>query len=407
MNISGLLNPSVSTIRFMDCSKRAGASSFRDLLSDTQQMERGPIHMYLRRENTIYSGGIGYQTVYAEYTSDSTDEDPVVRIKVQASDGEFDFTCHINDIDPKQASYAEMCALFGHLQKTGQIPPEANSLVHFNVLPHGINRGKVTQKLNYMNEIDKMTTSQMFSQSNRTEAKYLLKMYQDFIDAKQQENETTSMDMDMRISGNRRIGMFSGGNAAPNIAASDAAAQMGKLTDTMDFTDPITDLTLRAAYDQLSIESKSVLDRMNAGDGNITQDEWTELCRELKDAGLITESDFMHTRANLRIVPIGYKDNNGNAVLYDNPPILSGLEMDTHLSGYSGLSKAWTVDDWSGDPLSYFDSWIESLRKWRNDLASQRNEDGTRKYDDLSGIGNNINSCEKVTNLMKMLMRFC
>ena len=79
-----------------------------------------------------------------------------------------------------------MCALFGHLQKTGQIPPEANSLVHFNVLPHGINTGKVTQKLNYMNEIDKMTTSQMFSQPNQAEAECLLKMYQNFINMKKE-----------------------------------------------------------------------------------------------------------------------------------------------------------------------------------------------------------------------------
>ena len=163
------------------------ASSFSRMLSDTQQESNtSAIIMYLPTKDTVYSGGIGYQTVYAEYTSYSTEEDPVVRIKGQDSDGEFDFTCHINDIDPKQASYAEMCALFGHLQKTGQIPPEANSLVHFNVLPHGINTGKVTQKLNYMNEIDKMTTSKMFSQPNQTEAECLLKMYQNFINMKKE-----------------------------------------------------------------------------------------------------------------------------------------------------------------------------------------------------------------------------
>lgn len=392
MNIRGFLNPSVSTIRFMDCSKRAGASSFRDLLSDTQQTEQGTIRLYLRRENTIYSGGPGYQTVYAEYTADSTAEDPIVRIRGQANSGEFDFICHINDIDPEQASYVEMCALWGHLQKTGAIQFQSGSGDR-PVIPYGVDTGDVMRRQNYMSKINEMTTSQTFDQANQIRAKDLLDVYQNFIDAKQQKTETNSM--------------LSGVNAVSSFMASDIAAQMGKLTDTVALTDSTKDPILRAAYDQLSTNSKGVLDRMNAGEANITQDEWTELCRELKDAGLITESDFMHTRADLRIMPIGYKDSNGNAVLYDNPPILSGLEMDTHLSGYSGLSKAWTVDDWSGDPLSYFDSWIESLRKWRNDLAIQRNEDGTRKYDDLSGIGNNINSCEKVTNLMKMLMRFC
>ena len=186
MRINNMLTSPVNRLRF-DCVHRSSQASFNRLLSDTQQESNTPaIFMYLPTKDTVYSGGIGHQTVYAEYTSYSTEEDPVVRIKGQASDGEFDFTCHINDIDPKQASYAEMCALFGHLQKTGQIPPEANSLVHFNVLPHGINTGKVTQKLNYMNEIDKMTTSQMFSQPNQAEAECLLKMYQNFINMKKE-----------------------------------------------------------------------------------------------------------------------------------------------------------------------------------------------------------------------------
>lgn len=186
MIINSLLTSPVNTLRF-GYGRQSGQASFSRLLSDTQQESKtSAIFTYLPTKNTVYSGGIGHQTVYAEYTSDSTEENPIVRIKGQASDGEFDFTCHINDIDPKRASYAEMCALFGHLQKTGQIPPEANSLVHFNVLPHGINTGKVTQKLNYMNEIDRMTTSQMFSQPNRTEAECLLKMYQNFTNMKKE-----------------------------------------------------------------------------------------------------------------------------------------------------------------------------------------------------------------------------
>lgn len=143
--------------------------------------------LYLRTENTLYSGSLGgTQTVYAEYTPDSTAEDPVARIRGNDYDGEFDFICHINDIDPANASYAEMCALFGHLQKTGQIPIEANLYRHFNVLPCGINTGDVTQKMNYMTAIDKMTTSEMFSESNRAVAGILLKLYQSFIDTKKE-----------------------------------------------------------------------------------------------------------------------------------------------------------------------------------------------------------------------------
>jgi len=173
----------------VDYKRGNSASSFSRMLSDTQQ-DRDMMStsvLYLRTENTLYSGSLGgTQTVYAEYTPDSTAEDPVARIRGNDYDGEFDFICHINDIDPTNASYAEMCALFGHLQKTGQIPIEANLYRHFNVLPCGINTGDVTQKMNYMTAIDKMTTSEMFSESNRAVAGVLLKLYQSFIDTKKE-----------------------------------------------------------------------------------------------------------------------------------------------------------------------------------------------------------------------------
>ncbi len=173
----------------VDYKRGNSASSFSRMLSDTQQ-DRDMMStsvLYLRTENTLYSGSLGgTQTVYAEYTPDSTAEDPVARIRGNDYDGEFDFICHINDIDPTNASYAEMCALFGHLQKTGQIPIEANLYRHFNVLPCGINTGDVTQKMNYMTAIDKMTTSEMFSESNRAVAGILLKLYQSFIDTKKE-----------------------------------------------------------------------------------------------------------------------------------------------------------------------------------------------------------------------------
>ena len=166
--------------------KGTPAASFSRMLSDTRQSDQEPIRLYLRTEKSVYSGGIGMgggQTVYAEYTDDSTQEDPIVRILGKASSGEYEFICHINDIDPTRASYAEMCALFGHLQKTGKYTPNPG-IVHNNVLPHGINTGDVTQRQDYMSRINAMTTSQMFSQSNRDEAKLLLKLYQDFIQAK-------------------------------------------------------------------------------------------------------------------------------------------------------------------------------------------------------------------------------
>ena len=234
-----------------------------------------------------------------------------------------------------------------------------------------------------------MTISQMFDSANQISARELLGIYQNFIDKRQQKIEDAGVEMEVSCS----------------VAY---AARMEKVADTMALTDPTKDPTLRAAYDQLSTASKDVLDRMNAGQDNITQDEWTNLCRELRDAGMITESDFMCTRADLRTVPLGYMDDGGNVVYYGNPPFLSRglLGTETRLSGYSGLKSLWTVEDWSGDPLKYFDQWIESLRNWRSDLAAEKNADGTRKYGDLSHLGNDINSCQKVTNLVRGLMNF-
>ena len=165
--------------------KGTPSTSFSRMLSDMQTSGQEPMRLYLRTEKSVYSGGIGEgnQTVYAEYTEDSTEEDPIVRILGKSSSGEYEFIRHINDIDPAQASYAEMCALFGHLQKTGQFTRGPGSM-HINVLPYGFSIGNVTRRQDFMSKINTMTASQMFDQSNRDEAKLLLKLYQDFIQAK-------------------------------------------------------------------------------------------------------------------------------------------------------------------------------------------------------------------------------
>lgn len=180
MNIGRMSSFPMRTARMMDCSKRAGASSFKDLLSNAQQTDQAPIHLYLPRENTIFSGGTGTQSVYAEYTADSTAEDPIVRLRGEASSGEYDFICHINDIDPKQASYAEMCALWGHLRSTGEISFQFGGSSR-PVIPYGVDAGDVTQKQNYMDKINRMTTSQMFDLDNQISARELLDIYKNFL----------------------------------------------------------------------------------------------------------------------------------------------------------------------------------------------------------------------------------
>lgn len=384
MNISGILDQPSSRLRSLDCSKRTGTASFQSMLSAAQQAQPETIQLYLPRENTIYSGGTGYQTVYAEYTADSTADDPVVRVMGQASSGAFDFTCRINDIDPNRASYAEMCALWGHLQKSGEVSYDSSNK-NRNVIPYGVETGDITRRQNYMSKISMMTTSTMFDQGNRDSARTLLNVYQSFIDAKQEGNKDSGIGMEMRTLDNGLV-----------VVVSNRTEQLP------DRTDPADSPTAQEAYDRLSAASKDVLDRMKAGQDGVTKDEWTGLCRELRDAGMISSYDF--ACASLDIVPVGQIDDNGNVVTYDNPPLLG--ELSGRSVGYSSLGKSWAVGDWSGDPLKYLDEWIESLRKWRNDLAAQVNADGTGKYGNMSPLDGHIESCLKVSDLMRELMQF-
>ncbi len=183
MNISGLLNyQTIPSVRMMDCGTRGRTSSFGEMLSSAGQA--ASIHLYLPKEGTIYSGGRGSgNTVYAEYTAESTAEDPVVRIKGEAAGGAYEFTCHINDIDPTRASYAELCALWGHLKETGQSGDVELGYPYTPVLPYGIDVGDVLAKRNYASLIQGMTTSAMFDASNRRMAQQLLELYLNWKDA--------------------------------------------------------------------------------------------------------------------------------------------------------------------------------------------------------------------------------
>ena len=52
--------------------------------------------MRLPHQNCVYTGGLRNrvnQNVYAEYTEESTEDDPIVRISGEADGGPFDFTC--------------------------------------------------------------------------------------------------------------------------------------------------------------------------------------------------------------------------------------------------------------------------------------------------------------------------
>lgn len=140
------------------------------------------IRMRLPRQNCVYTGGLKNripQNVYAEYTEDSTEEDPIVRISGEADSGPFDFTCHINDIDPRNASYAEMSALYGHLVKTGKFG-NANSAV----TPYGYEfygSRNMLKKQDFIAGISAVSESNRIDANVRADAKYMLGVYQQFM----------------------------------------------------------------------------------------------------------------------------------------------------------------------------------------------------------------------------------
>ena len=110
-------------------------ASFQARLEKASAGTAGGPHHLCMGEDVACSGGIAgkngkFQEFCAHYTEDSTPEDPIVRISGVANSGPFDLIRHINDIDPANASYAELAALRGHLAKTGQSVTDAPTLPH-------------------------------------------------------------------------------------------------------------------------------------------------------------------------------------------------------------------------------------------------------------------------------------
>lgn len=186
-----------------------------------------------------------------------------------------------------------------------------------------------------------------------------------------------------------------------------SATSAEKLKDTLERSND--DVNLKSLYEHLSPSSKNVLERLNAGKNNIKKDEWLSFCKELKDAGAITQSDFDYTRADAHLIPIGYYDENGNIATYEACPMMKnkllGLYEKSSNPAVAGSESWLSIGDWSGDPLEYLDSWVSALYSWRSDLAKMRAEDESPKYNNFVPIANQINSCQKVAALVKELSK--
>lgn len=134
-----------------------------------------------KSEDTLhYSRNGDGQAVHVVLTKDSTEEDPVVRITGLSYSGEFDFTCHINDIDPRNASYAEMCALVSWQDKIHPI----NSFHDIGLVlptPLGMEIGNVLQRQNFVSRSSSYLASGKFGPSIADQTKELLSLYDQVI----------------------------------------------------------------------------------------------------------------------------------------------------------------------------------------------------------------------------------
>lgn len=184
MSIQGLYNTQGTAERRRAAAvpSRTAAASFQDQLTRTSAAVTAPsFHLRMPGENTVYSGScVGkngtMQEIYAEYTVDSTPDDPIVRVSGTSDNGSFDFICHVNDIDPSNASYAEMAALYGHLVKTGA----HQSTLGGGVLPTGLETGDITEKRDYLSAISRHQYDRHFGGVCRAQASELLALYQPY-----------------------------------------------------------------------------------------------------------------------------------------------------------------------------------------------------------------------------------
>lgn len=186
MSVQNLLSTQsrAESLRYAAGGTKAAGASFQERLAQTSASAaviQGPeINLRIPGENTVYSGAHAgqnhtMQTIYAEYTADSTPGDPIVRVTGTSDSGPYDFTCHIQDIDPSSASYAELAALFGHLEKTGAYQSGQSFC---RVLPTGLEPGDITLRRDYLGMIDRHQYDRHFGGACKAEAAELLALYQ-------------------------------------------------------------------------------------------------------------------------------------------------------------------------------------------------------------------------------------
>lgn len=179
-------------------------------------------------------------------------------------------------------------------------------------------------------------------------------------------------------------------NSAEARSASEHKALIAAVDDATFERSPVTEP--QEIVDRLSDSARATLEAIKAG-RDVSKEQWTALCKEMNDMGAITEDEFNSVRADIQFVPAGYGPH----------PV-----MVQELKAMYARSQGIHVDTemWTGDPFEYLTSWATLMDGWQKMLVTQRDSNGAQKYTDLSPIRDQVNSCQKVSDLVKDLLTY-
>ena len=360
-----------------------------------------PISVRLPGENCIYSGGDGSgQSAYIEYTDYSTENDPVVRIMGKSLSGEYDQIVHINDIDPSNATYPELCALFRHLHKTGQADTYQLTGIVDRPIPFEVERGDYSERQNFIQKIEAcISKNQRYNPDVAQDGRHLLTVYEKIASAQADKaNPSTG------LSGEEYLKLYKDYIEKNRVEAEKAAEHEALIKAVDNVIEGKAPMEPQEILERLSEPAKDTLEDIK-DDKEVSHEQWQGLLGELRDMGAISKEQFDYSRSDVKLIPLGYKNASGEFVMYDGIAERFGMldKLRSTSGGGIGILTD-TADAWSGDPLDFLDAWIENLTEWRGDLSRQRSETGALKYDDFSPLDKQIDACTKVGELINSLL---
>lgn len=143
--------------------------------------ENDPLPLPRLGENGLYAEShCSRQTTAIEYTEDSTEDDPIVRIRGISLSGEYDYTMHINDIDARNATYPELCALVHHQVKTGEY--RQTGVKYAQALPSEMDHGDYSKRQDFTQALRGcIGKNQRYNPDVAAQARELLSLYERFV----------------------------------------------------------------------------------------------------------------------------------------------------------------------------------------------------------------------------------